>query len=618
LCLAGKDGKVVWSHSMSEEFGRITGYGGRVTSPIIDEDLVILGMVNSSWGDQAKGANRFVAMDKKSGQIVWWSDPAGQVKDTYYSVPVVATINNQRLLISGGADGAVFAMKVRTGEPVWHYTFGTGAINCSPVVDGNFIYIGHGEESPDNNIQGRVICLDGSHVEKGKPALVWQVDELKARYTSPAIHEGRLYITDDIGMLYCLNAANGKQHWKYKYGRNSRGSPVLADGKIYIAEVNSNFHILQPGDKKCTKLHSQYFPARGGNSDVEVNGSAAVANGRVYFGTSDEIYCIGLKNGTSVKVKEAGGDIKPGKMAYLQVVPAEVTLHPGESVAFKARAFDGDGNFIKEVKAEWSLPAPTPPKGVKANPLALKGAISADGKLTVDAKVASQSSIVVAKFDDIVAKARVRVAPSLPYATDFKEFADGTVPGGWVNTQGKFVIKTVNGNKVLAKVNDKPSPLIAIGNAYITVPTAKDYTIECDVQGTKAGDNLPDMGIVANRYSLVLAGNHQWLRLASWEVLPRVDKTLPFKWQPGTWYRLKLTTQIENGKGIIRGKAWPRDQKEPAAWTVELTDSRPIREGSAALYGNVQGVLDNRPGTEIYYDNLRITPNRGQQGRSRD
>ena len=78
-----------------------------------------------------------------------------------------------------------------------------------------------------------------------------------------------------------------------------------------------------------------------------------------------------------------------------------------------------------------------------------------------------------------------------------------------LRTQGKFVIKTINGNKVLAKVNDKPSPLIAIGNAYITVPTAKDYTIECDVQGSKAGDNLPDMGIVANRYSLVLAGNLQ-------------------------------------------------------------------------------------------------------------
>jgi hypothetical protein len=63
--------------------------------------------------------------------------------------------------------------------------------------------------------------------------------------------------------------------------------------------------------------------------------------------------------------------------------------------------------------------------------------------------------------------------------------------------------------------------------------------------------------------------------------------------------------------GVIRGKVWPRDEKEPAAWNVELTDSRPVLEGSAALYGYVLGNFNDKPGTEIYYDNLRITPNKG-------
>ena len=55
MCLT-KDGKLVWQHSMSEEYGRVTGYGGRITSPVIDEDLAILGMVNSSWGSRPRGA----------------------------------------------------------------------------------------------------------------------------------------------------------------------------------------------------------------------------------------------------------------------------------------------------------------------------------------------------------------------------------------------------------------------------------------------------------------------------------------------------------------------------------------------------------------------------------
>src|SRR5207247_5773458 len=53
MCLDGKNnGKVVWQHSMTEEYGRLTGYGGRITSPLVDEDLAILGMCNSSWRDQ--------------------------------------------------------------------------------------------------------------------------------------------------------------------------------------------------------------------------------------------------------------------------------------------------------------------------------------------------------------------------------------------------------------------------------------------------------------------------------------------------------------------------------------------------------------------------------------
>jgi hypothetical protein len=124
---------------------------------------------------------------------------------------------------------------------------------------------------------------------------------------------------------------------------------------------------------------------------------------------------------------------------------------------------------------------------------------------------------------------------------------------------------------------------------------------------------MAEIGVVANRYSLILAGNVQKLRLMSWDAIPRIDKTVQFDWKPGVWYRLKLTTDIKDGKGTIRGKAWPRDDKEPAAWTVVVSDSRPIGEGSAALYGYVTGVDfdEKNPGPEIYYDNLRITPNQG-------
>jgi outer membrane protein assembly factor BamB len=426
---------------------------------------------------------------------------------------------------------------------------------------------------------------------------------------------------DDGGLLYCLDAKDGKIIWEYRYGRGEiRGSPVLADGKIYVGEVSARFHILEPGKKKCKALDEEFFPGAGG-VDIELNGTPAVANGRVYFSTAEETLCIGTKAGiAAANVANPAPNAKPGKIAHLQVVPGEIALYPGQSATFKVRAFDADGNFVKEVKPEWSLPAPTPPPGVKANPPALKGEITSDGKLTVDAKMSAQQSIVVATFDGITARARVRVAPQIPYVNDFEKLPDGVVPGGWVNTQGKFRIKTVDGNKVLAKVNDKFSPLISVGNAYITLPTAKDYTIECDVFGTQVvskedGKEIiktPDIGVVANRYTLMFAGNLNPIKLVltSWDALPRIDKGVNYPWKPSTWYRLKLTTQIADGKGVIKGKAWPRDEKEPADWGVEVTDAYPITDGSAALYGYVRGNSGDVPGTEIYYDNVRITPNK--------
>ena len=122
---------------------------------------------------------------------------------------------------------------------------------------------------------------------------------IKAKFASPILHEGRLYIPDDVANLFCLDANTGKQIWKKKYGRNSKGSPVWADGKIYIADVNSKFHILEPGPKECKTLYSQFFRSPDGIIDVELNGSPAVANGRVYFMTSEETYCIGKKDHTA-------------------------------------------------------------------------------------------------------------------------------------------------------------------------------------------------------------------------------------------------------------------------------------------------------------------------------
>ncbi|MEM9657846.1 MAG: PQQ-binding-like beta-propeller repeat protein, partial [Planctomycetota bacterium] len=160
FCFDGETGKVKWQKSLTEEFGRITGYGGRVTSPVVDGDLVFLSMISSNWGAHGGGGVRFLAFDKHNGEMVWWSTTGIRPSNTYRCVPVVTTINDQRILISGGGDGHLHAFQVNTGKKVWSFEFGNGAMNPSPVVQGNRLYAAHGEEIPGRATVGRVACLD--------------------------------------------------------------------------------------------------------------------------------------------------------------------------------------------------------------------------------------------------------------------------------------------------------------------------------------------------------------------------------------------------------------------------------------------------------------------------
>jgi outer membrane protein assembly factor BamB len=641
FCFDAESGKIVWQRQLTEEFGRFTGYGGRVGGgPIFDQGLVFVGFVSSSWGDKAIGTNRMYAFDGKTGQVVWIADAPNPFKsDTYYSNPVIAVINGQRLLISGGADGALTAYQARTGKVAWTIVVCSGAINPSPVVDGNLVYIAHGEENPEGGGQGlgRVICVDGSQVTNGKPKVVWDYRRgVRFGLASLAIHDGKLYVPDDGAKLYCFDAKKGTVKWKYNYGTTSRGAPVIADGKIYLSETVGRFYIIklkedgsEPDADESNMV--KFRPRQGaGGTFVESNSTPSIADGRIYLATRDEVYCIGKPDWQSevVKLPPMPPEATAGALTQLQLFPADANTNPNGTLTFEVRGFDANGVPVKDVPTslKWSLPEPPIPKGLTKAPPALEA--KQDGnQITVSAKP-SQQGYVEAATDDgkLKARARVRVAPKLPYTQDFEKVPVGAVPGGWVNTQGKFRVvelKEADGttSKVLFKVNTNPAPPVARSLGYITTLDATGYTIESDMMSKQVRGKLGDMGLCANRYLLILDGKpndegKRELRLTTWEALPtplpagRVAAEKVFDWKPNVWYRAKLTVEVGEKEAIVRGKVWERGQQEPAAWTIELKDPRPNREGAAALYGYVSNAVSTDvPGAEIYYDNVVVTPN---------
>src|ERR1051325_484778 len=73
LTALSRDGKKLWERSIGEEFAAFTTHGGRTMSPLIDGNLVIVSTPTSTWGSMAQRQQRFIALDKRTGDIIWIS-----------------------------------------------------------------------------------------------------------------------------------------------------------------------------------------------------------------------------------------------------------------------------------------------------------------------------------------------------------------------------------------------------------------------------------------------------------------------------------------------------------------------------------------------------------------
>src|ERR1044071_8366149 len=409
-----KDGKVLWERSLGEDFGLLTTHGGRTVSPIIDGDLVIVSGVTFQWGQHGRGAHRFMAFDKKTGETMWVSAPGGRPYDTTYAPPIIVNVNGMRLLIQGGSDGFVYAIKPQTGEPVWKIEISKRGLNTGVVVYNNMAILTHSEENLESSEMGMMLAVDATAKgEIKKDQIKWSSYGWQGSFSSPVLDGDRMYQIDNGANIAAFDVNGGKQLWLQNLGTIQKASPVLADGKLYVGTENGKFFILKPSATGCEILDQDQL---GTEAQPEaIIGSAAVSNGRIFFASDSNLYCIGKKsNHTSSDrpsaVAAVGSNVSSGPVTHVQVVPTELILKPGDKVNFRARLFDAQGNFIREeTAATWSLDQ-------------LKGTVE-NGHFSVATDAVVQAGMVKATVGDISGTASVRVFPPLPWEQTFVSFA---------------------------------------------------------------------------------------------------------------------------------------------------------------------------------------------------
>ena len=369
---------------------------------------------------------------------------------------------------------------------------------------------------------------------------------------------------------------------------------------------------------------------------VRFGGSPIAYNGKVYVQTDKKLYAFGKKGGNAGAkgvvwkddaewVRTTTASPAPAK---LQIIPNEVLLHPGDSAQVRVRALDANGFTLNEAADLKSVKIDTyiPPTAlVKAT---MNGKFDDAGKLTADAKpIASAGAFQgVMKSGDaeITGTMRGRVLPGLPMKFDFDatELKETTGPGlgnevkalppaepgkpapaagptnwnviepptafaypplAWNGARFRFDVRDVpgGGNKALCKTID--NKLFQRGQVFIGHPDMRNYTIEADVMSEGNKRKMSDIGLINQRYLIVLRGNAREMELSS--NLERIKEVKPFTLTPNEWYRMKVRVDVaKDGSGTVRGKAWKKAEPEPDAWTLEFKHASAHTNGAPGFF----------------------------------
>jgi outer membrane protein assembly factor BamB len=592
-CLDGATGKQLWSHSMSEEYGMLSTYGGRTNFPIVFDDLVIISGVMTGWGDTAVPAHRLVAFDKQSGQAVWLFSTRIKPEDTTYSTPIVTTFNGQAAMVFGAGDGSVYALQPRTGHLIWKYDASNRGINTTPLVADGIVYCGHSEQNTtDTTVLGALFALDGRVTgEIKEDQLLWKIPARTVGRCQPLLIDQRLYAIDDGGTLWIIDAKSGREIGKQKLGRIMFGSMAYGGGNIYVGEATGRWYVLKPTQEGVEVVHQLRL------NNEEILGSPIIAQGRIYLPTSGALYCIGNKDTTprpvpsSVAERARAGETQvelDSKPARLQMLPVEALVAPGEKMPLSLSVFNSNGQPLGDAvdpkKLAFTVDGP--------------GTVAEDGSFFADASAGHASAFITAKLNDLTAIARVRIVPPLPWRFDF---ADGKVPATWIGASYRHQPKEIGGESVLVKISTIPKGTRS--QAWMGPTDLHDYTIQADVLATEKNSKTPDMGLINQRYTLAMNASQE-LQIRSWtsRLELRFAKTIPFHWTAGTWYTMKFQSENADGKAVLRGKVWPRDESEPECWTIEASDATPNTTGSPGLFGNASDA-------EFYLDNIQVYEN---------
>ncbi len=296
------DADIIWEYDMIK-LQDVFPHNMSAGCPLIVGDMLYTvtanGVDESHINLPSPLAPSFVALDKKTGKLIWKSSlPGKNIMHGQWSNPTYGEIAGVKQVIFPGGDGWLYGFVPETGELLWKFDAnpkntvyelgGTGDRNDfigTPVIYDNKVYIGVGQDPEHSTGIANFYCisptkkgdiskyLEGPKDKAGKPTEVanpnsceiWRYGWTESRKWAPrdfkfgrtmstaAIIDDIIYISELHGYLHCLDAKTGEMYWQYDTKASIWGSPYYADGKVFLATDSGDLWIFKH-DKKPKKI----------------------------------------------------------------------------------------------------------------------------------------------------------------------------------------------------------------------------------------------------------------------------------------------------------------------------------------------------------------------------
>jgi outer membrane protein assembly factor BamB len=271
-------GKPLWSR----DFGPTTCVHGPTITPILVKGLVVFAQEQEQKAVTISVDSRWVAVDAATGKIKWTCLRKHSGSNSY-STPCVLDQGGKTQIIFTSLAHGISAVNAADGTIAWEVADALNARVCSsPVIAGDLVIGTCGEG-------GRGLRLTAVRPPKtpdDKPQIAYQFEDSTVTYVPTAVaFRDWLFTVHDNGTISCRNIADGKILWSQKPGGKFYGSPVIADGKLYVMTTDGSVVVLAASDK--------YELLASNPLGEKTHATPAVSGGKLFLRTFTHLFCVG-------------------------------------------------------------------------------------------------------------------------------------------------------------------------------------------------------------------------------------------------------------------------------------------------------------------------------------